>query len=395
MQWIEQRAKARESFFTYIPLNAAHAPLYVPDRYRQPFRSLNHDLASFYGMIVNIDENIARLDAMLQRLELRDNTIVIFMSDNGGTFGVKQFNAGMKGGKITLWEGGHRVPCFIRWPSGSIGQPRDIDALTEIQDLFPSLIEWCGLTAPADMHLAGLSLARLLDGHDGALPDRMLVVQFSRMNHAIPDKDDATVMWKKWRLIHRRELYDVSTDLHQDHDIAWAHPDVVKAMADHYDQWWSHISPNVNVLSNIIIGDKAEPETLLSPADWQNVILDQQREVREGRQRNAPWGIQSRREGSYVFELRRWPKEADAAISAGLPPFKFVDGEFPAGKALPISKATIRVGDVEASQNVNPTDKFLRFTFQLTSGPTKVQTWFFDADGKELCGAYYVYVHHE
>jgi arylsulfatase len=115
MKWIRERAKAREPFFVYLPLNAAHWPWFVPDKYREPYRNLEPNLASFYAMIANIDENMGRLDAMLRVSGLRDDTILIFLTDNGGTVGVKTFNAGMKGGKVTLWEGGHRVPCFIRW----------------------------------------------------------------------------------------------------------------------------------------------------------------------------------------------------------------------------------------------------------------------------------------
>jgi len=101
MTWMRERAGAREPFLVYLPLNAAHGPLWVPDQYREPYRALGHDLAGFYGMIANIDENVGRLEAMLRETGLRDNTILIFMTDNGGTAGVSTFNAGMKGGKIT------------------------------------------------------------------------------------------------------------------------------------------------------------------------------------------------------------------------------------------------------------------------------------------------------
>ena len=121
MHWMKERAAAGEPFFVYLPLNAAHGPLYVPDKYREPYRSLDRQTASFFGMLANIDGNLGHLDTMLQRTGLRDNTILIFMTDNGGTAGTKVFNAGMKGHKVQLWEGGHRVPCFIRWPAGGLG----------------------------------------------------------------------------------------------------------------------------------------------------------------------------------------------------------------------------------------------------------------------------------
>ena len=98
------------------------------------------------------------------------------------------------------------------------------------------------------------------------------------------------------------------------------------------------------------------------------------------------------RDGDYEFSLRRWPIEADAAIADGLPPYKAVDGQYPAGKSLPITKARLKIGGVDESRSVAKEDKAVRFTAPLKAGPAQLRTWFMDGDGKELCGAYYVYV---
>jgi arylsulfatase len=395
MTWIKDRAKANEPFLAYIPLNAAHSPLYVPKKYREPYRLLDGNVASFFGMIVNIDENLGRLDRMLQESGLRDDTILIFMTDNGGTAGVKTFNAGMKGKKITLWEGGHRVPCFVRWPAGSLGKPRDVSDLTHAQDLLPTLVELCSLKSKPDPKCDGVSLASLLRGRQAKLDDRMLVVQFSRMDHQVPVKGDAAVLWKRWRLLNDKELYDLTSDPMQDKNIADAHPDVVARMRQHYEKWWADIEPAVNTLSDLTIGSEAEPATLLSAADWQDVFLDQQNQVRRGDARNGPWGLDVARDGRYTFELRRWPREANVPLSAGVPLLKHVDGELREGTALPIAKAKLRVGEFEQTRDVKPEDTSVSFVAPLQKGPTKAQTWFYDADGKELCGAYYVYVQRE
>ncbi len=391
MKWMRERAEAKQPFLVYLPLNAAHAPLFVPDKYREPYRKLDHNLASFYAMIANIDENMGRLEDLLQEAGLRDDTILIFLTDNGGTYGVKTFNAGMKGGKVTLWEGGHRVPCFVRWPGGNLGDARDVSELIEVQDLFPTLVDWCELKSPTDSKLSGVSLSPLLRGEQAHLPDRMLVVQFSRMNKPIPAKYDSTVIWKNWRLTNGTDLYDIKADLSQDHNIAADHPDIVAKMRAHYDTWWADIEPGVNELSTIPIGKTTQP-VMLSVADWQNRIMDQQKEVRAGPNRNAPWGIEVTTEGDYTFELRRWPREADVAIDAGVPPMKFVDGEYPAGKALPIAKAKLVVGDQEVTNDVKSSDKSVRFTMHLKPGTIRAKTWFYDSAGAELCGAYYLYV---
>ena len=393
MSWIKARNDRKEPFFAYIPLNAAHGPWWVPDKYREPYRQLPAHLASYYGMIANIDENMGRLDAMLNAEDLLENTILIFATDNGGTLGVDTFNAGMKGGKITLWEGGHRVPCFIRWPAGRLGKPRDIDELTHVQDLFPTLIDLCGIESPPDPQFDGISLVNLLRDKQEHLPDRMLVVQFSRMDHQQPIKGNAAVLWKKWRLVDDKQLYDVSADLKQENNIADQHPDIVEKMRAHYEKWWTDIEPRVNEFTRITIGSTEEPLTLLSAADWQDVFLDQQAQVRNALNRSGPWGLNVARDGEYTFELRRWAREADLPLSAPAPHWKGVDGEMPAGKALPIARAMLKVGDHTSTAEVTPDDKFIRFTLPLQAGNTRAQTWFFDADDRKLCGAYYVYVH--
>ena len=146
MKWMRSCAERKEPFFCYLATNAPHGPLFVPDRYREPYRQRPRAVASFFGMIANIDENVGNLDAFLRETGLRDTTLLIFMTDNGGTAGVNVYNAGMRGRKIDLYDGGHRVPCFVRWPAGNLGSPRDIGELTQCQDILPTLIDLCGLT---------------------------------------------------------------------------------------------------------------------------------------------------------------------------------------------------------------------------------------------------------
>ena len=88
-------------------------------------------------MIANIDENLGKLEAFLTENNLRDNTILIFMTDNGTVIGDKVFNAGMRGHKTMPYDGGHRVPLFVRWPAGKLGEPRDIDTLAHSTDILP------------------------------------------------------------------------------------------------------------------------------------------------------------------------------------------------------------------------------------------------------------------
>jgi hypothetical protein len=212
------------------------------------------------------------------------------------------------------------------------------------------------------------------------------------MNDATPDKFDSAVLWQKWRLLKGVELYDVSTDLAQQRNVAADHPEVLAKMREHYEKWWADVEPRVNVLSRLIIGSDAEPLTLLSPADWQDLLLDQQLQVRAALARNSHWNLEVARDGDYTFELRRWPREADLPLRAGVPPFKGIDGGLPEGKALPIAKAKLKVGDVEMTLPLTADDKLVRFSVPLKKGDVQAQTWFYDDAGAELCGAYYVYV---
>jgi len=109
-RWIESCRTRGEPFFAYISTNTPHGPFFAPEEYRDPYKDLDRDTAGFFAMIANIDDNMARLDAILEKTGLRENTLLIFMTDNGGTRGIKVYNAGMRGAKASLYEGGHRVP---------------------------------------------------------------------------------------------------------------------------------------------------------------------------------------------------------------------------------------------------------------------------------------------
>ena len=126
-------------FFLYLAPNAPHDPFIVEDRYAAPYRKpgVPESRANFYGMIANIGENIARLRAQLEKLGLAENTILAFMTDNGATGGfdpraagdARGYNAGMRGKKMQIYDGGHRVPLFLHWPAGGMRSGKDVKRL--------------------------------------------------------------------------------------------------------------------------------------------------------------------------------------------------------------------------------------------------------------------------
>src|SRR5699024_7838388 len=200
MSWMRKQAEKGRPFFSYLAINTPHAPLYVPDEYRQIYldKGLSEDLSSYFGMIANIDENLGRLNKFLKETGLKDNTILIFMTDNG-TYSMvaNYYNAGMRGTKDSLYEGGHRVPFFLRWPEGKLKTPRDISTLTQVQDLFPTLVDLAGLESSIS-NFDGTSLVPLLTGESpGSIENRMLVIQYGSQpwyNVGLPVKGEASVL---------------------------------------------------------------------------------------------------------------------------------------------------------------------------------------------------------
>lgn len=392
MNWMRDCQERQQRFFCYLPTNAPHGPLFVPDRYRELYRHLPPRLASFFGMIANIDENMGRLDAFLAETGLRNNTLLIFLTDNGTATGETVWNAGMRGKKISLYEGGHRVPLFVRWLAGGFLSPRAFGDLTQVQDLAPTVLDLCGIERPPATRFDGVSLAGLLRGEVNRLPDRKLVIQFSRMNRPQPWQGDAAVLWNRWRLINREELYHVGSDPGQTNNLAADHPDIVRTLREHYDRWWADVTPHVNEFSPITIGSEAEPQTMLTPCDWQDTFLDQQAQVRRGERKNGNWALKVARPGEYEFLLRRWPVEADTPIRSGLPAYPAVDGTYAAAGALPVSRAGLRVNGTERTAPVEADTKTVAFRLRLPAGPATLRSWFDDAGGMEISGAYYVYV---
>ncbi len=393
LKWIKAGLTKNRPFFAYIATNAPHGPLYVADKHRQLYAGQPRPVASFFGMIANIDDNIGKLEAFLDKEGLKNDTILIFLTDNGGTVGVQVFNAGMRGRKIELYDGGHRVPCFVRWPAGKLRPAGDVAELTLVQDLVPPLLDLCKVLPPKGVAFDGLSLAGLLRGQQDKLPERKLIVQFSRMNAPRPKKGDAAVLWQRWRLIQGEELFDLAADPGQKKNVAELHPEVVRTLRQHYDAWWQGIEPTLDQFEAIGIGAGAENPVHLSPADWQEVFLDQSRQVRAGEAKNGFWNVEVVRGGDYTITLRRWPREANLPLTAGQPGEQVTDGTLIPGKALPIARARLKIADHDLAQAAADGARGVTFLVRLQPGRTRLQTWFFDGAGQELCGAYHVEVH--
>ena len=414
--FMKKSASAGKPFLAYIAPNTPHGPLVAPDEDEQVIkdilakpefdhldRRIKFRLADYLGMVRNIDTNMGKLMKFLDDEGLRDDTILIFKTDNGSTHGPRYYNAGMRGQKTELWEGGHRVPCFISWPKGDLLKPQDIHGLTQVQDLLPTLLDLCDI--PNDAKFDGMSLASILRGKAVVPEDRMLVINYSRMpgfvNYPTPfaqtymSRNLGEVLWKRWRLLEDRELYNLETDPKQTTNVIDKYPEVVSKMRARLNEWWADVGPNANEVQRVIIGSEHENPSRLTGCEWLDVFIDQQRQIRRGDEKSGYWMLEVAEDGEYDFEFRRWPKEIDRPITA---PSEQGSG------ALDVNTASFYLSDYHhleigdktpyrfegLNKPIGPDDTSVTFSAQLKKGPVALHTWF--RGPQTTLSAYYVYV---
>lgn len=396
-KFITANKGGEKPFFAYIATNAPHGPMHAPERFSELYPDLKPDMANYYGMITNIDENVGQMREFLREQGLEENTIFIFTTDNGSV-GTQVYDGGMKGGKGSEYDGGHRVPFFISWPAGGL-KSRVVTELCGHVDVAPTLLDLCGVENKAGVKFDGVSIRQLLEGKEENWPERMLVTDSQRVRDPIKWRQSA-VMSNDWRLVNGEELYQIKTDPKQAKNVAAEHPEVVKSMRDFYDDWWADIEPSFKIPAEIILGNPAENPSRLTCHDW---ITDKmtpwnQSQVRAGMDGPGTqgfWYVLVETAGEYEIELRRWPKEADLAISADLAPGEPVPGTKPfrmtPGKAFEIVSASVEIGDAKAEADVPEGAKSVTLKVNLSEGPNEFWAKFGRKDGSEV-GAYYAYV---
>lgn len=369
-------------FFCYVATNAPHSPYLVSEADKQPYvtAGVAEPMASFYGMIANIDENLGRLLATLDELEIADDTVLIFMTDNGTAAGHlpngpagawNGFNAGMRDRKASEYDGGHRVPCFVRWLAGGIGGGRDEDLLAAHIDLLPTLVDLCGLEAPAHRDWDGISLAPLLRGEDATWPERTLFVHSQRVER--PEKwRKCAVLTERWRLINGRELYDIQADPGQQADVSATNGDVVAMLREAYDQWWESLTPVFDEEVRIGLGGDDGQPTLLCCHDWhgEQIPVNQETVARDPPW-NGDWSVEVLRPGRFEFRLRSRPPGVSHPIGA--------------------TSARLELGDLAKEIVASPEAEVAAIRVELPAGVGRLRTEFL-VDGRPQRGAYYVEV---
>lgn len=357
MDFMETAAASNSRFFTYIATNAPHGPFHdVPrelyDEYRKVdftpilvnklkpsrMRDESDKLARIAAMITNIDQNVGRLFTKLDDLGITDDTIVIYLNDNGPN--TMRFVGNMRGMKTGVDDGGIRSPLIFHWPA-KVKAGTTSDSLCAHIDVVPTILDACGVEVPSEHIFDGRSFLPLLTGTDSDWPARQIVLQSHRGDqphrfHHFAIHEDP------WKLVHpsgfgrekfegipRLELYDLRNDPRQQHDVADENPEVFQRLKTGYESWFRDVSstrPDNYEPPRIVIGTRHEMRSVLTRQDWRHNT-------------GKPWAGNSN--GVWLLQA---PEAADYRIE-----LIFRD-DLPAGTATVTAGPVTRKLDIPANQ---------------------------------------------
>ncbi|MCH2161133.1 MAG: arylsulfatase [Phycisphaerales bacterium] len=322
MKWI---GKQDDPFLCVITTNAPHGPYHdVPPELHAKYSALDLDpvgadnadrMAREFAMIENIDENMGRLMATLDELGIDENTLVLFMHDNGPQW--NRYNRGLRGIKGSVYDGGIRSPFFARWPARIPAGDRP-EAVGQHVDVVPTILEAVG-AFHAKEGFDGRSLMGVLQGREDGNFDRAIVVQSHR--------GDVPVMWHNamirrgdWKLVNasgfgkeleeaprQLELFNLRDDPGEQADLAGKHPEVVARLAAEYEAWFEEVGANdpANYVPPTISIGAVEGPVMLTRQDWR-------RKAKGGwwnGRGDGSWRVEVFEEGPYRMRVRFLPKQ--------------------------------------------------------------------------------------
>ncbi|TWU58363.1 arylsulfatase [Rubripirellula reticaptiva] len=379
MEFIGDSVESGDNFFTYIATNAPHGPFDdVPQQLYEEYRKVDFSpimignfrpdrlkqesdkLARIAAMVTNIDQNVGRLFDKLVELDILENTIVIYLNDNGPN--TMRYVGNMRGMKTGVDDGGIRSPLLFHWPA-KVSANKTVTKLCAHIDVAPTILDACDVTVPAEQHLDGRSFLPMLTGEDSDWPTRQVVFQSHRgdqpqlFNHF-------AIHEEPWKLVHpsgfgneklkgqpKLQLYDLSKDPRQNNDLADQQPDVVQRLSAGYEAWFKDVSstrPDNYAPPRIVIGTEDELTTVLTRQDWRHL-------------RGRPWAqdsagfwlLEALDDAAYEVEVlfASPPPMGTATITAGKATTQL---DIPAGKQLGnIAQLKIPAGKVRLDVEVN------------------------------------------
>ncbi|MEP4889926.1 MAG: arylsulfatase [Aliiglaciecola sp.] len=420
-QFIRQSSKTDKPFFAYIATNAPHSPYRAKDKDIQVYRDLGlpEEIARFYAMISVIDTGVGKIRNVLDELNITDNTIFIFMTDNGSSFTPARigknhntihdltaeigqqvgqewiFNGGLRGYKSEVYEGGHKVPFYIHYPKGGIDQGRKVDTLAAHFDLLPTLMELVGIDASQAADIDGVSLVPVLKDN-GSLEPRKIVVTNQRVDQPRIGRP-SVVMDGNWRFVseldkNKEELYDLASDPSQQVNLLNDEPEKAAELRQSLRDWWQDVSKDVGPRVRPIVGNANENPVRLNANDWMeaestNVIAWYPgfkalflKEKKEGwitqveKFKSLPWHVEVDNSGSYQISLYFHDKPAQQPVDR--------------------KKAFLKIDDIVYETDVDKGAAGAQFTLPLQKGPLSVEGWFANDkdDAESHVPAFYAYM---
>jgi arylsulfatase A-like enzyme len=240
-----------EPWFAYLPFNAVHAPLEVPEKYRARFAAITDTRRrTFAAMLAAMDDAVGTVLAKLAELKLEENTLVVFFSDNGGpTASTTSGNGPLRGFKSQTWEGGVRVPWMVQW-KGRLPAGRVDDRPVIQLDILPTALAAAGVTAKPEWKLDGVNLLPYLTGEKSGAPHAALYWRFGQQ---------IAVRSGDWKLVKGAgsagvtagsgratadgaELYNLKDDIGETKNLAAAQPEKVRELSAAWTAWNSEMA---------------------------------------------------------------------------------------------------------------------------------------------------------
>ncbi len=299
IEFIKQSHRREKPFFTYIATNAPHGPYHdVPPKLlaeylkKQPAlqsimrgkkkknaKQAVDQLARIAAMITNVDQNVGKLRKTLDTLGISDNTLIIFMVDNGPN--TMRYVDRFRGMKTNVHEGGIRSPAWFHWPSKL--RLRKVRQMTAHIDIMPTILRACDVETPENVKLDGRNLMPLLTGAKIKWPKRNIVIQTHRGNQPVK-YHHFMICDGRWKLVHpsgfhretfqgqpRFELYDLASDPGEQKNQFDTQPKIAQRLKTDYERWFADVSStreNNYAPPRIVLGNDAETTTVLTRQDW-------------------------------------------------------------------------------------------------------------------------------
>lgn len=291
IQFISDKTDA--PFFIYLSYNAPHTPLQVPGEYYEIYKDVDispdlfphpdlmpemtekdkEDARKVYAMVTNIDDNLRRLFSKIDEKGIRDNTLVIFLTDNGPQ--QARYNGGLRNRKGSTAEGGIKVPCFWYWP-GNFEGGREINQFAAHMDIFPTLMDICGIQKPDD--LDGRSLLPVLNNEESEKKDQDKVL-ISHWIRGYPEPyRNIAVTTDRFKLLANADwmadtsgfmLFDLHDDPFEQVNLRDSLPHLKDSLQEIFDNWYlENVVENEFLVGQYIsVGSDQQPEVVLTRQD--------------------------------------------------------------------------------------------------------------------------------